>query len=527
MQVYKGIVEDRNDPLKLGRCRVRVIGYHTENKNDLPTEDLPWATPMLPVTSGAMNGLGFSPNNIVEGTTVLLIFNDGDEMQDPIIIGAIGGIIEKPNYATKSDMKTDTEDQKAVLNDGIKEDGNKTEPLQKLSEIGNRQIDMLVIHATATKPNQDIGVVEIDDWHRQRGWREIGYHAVIRRNGVIEQGRDITKQGAHAKGYNRKSIGVALVGGVDENLNPQNNFTQAQWQSLKTYVQDFIKQFPKAKIIGHNQISSKACPCFDVPNWLDSVFDDNIANEDDLKSYDENAKIDGIEQEKTDENKDDVAETEGFADDVVKGKANTNNKFSSNSFGFNDPNGVYPKTTHLNEPDVNRWARNENIRKIGTWQYTINPERLDGLPSFLTANNITINIPKSPYNAVYPYNRVYESESGHLMEIDDTPNAERLLQFHRSGTYHEIYPKGDSVVMIIGNDYKIVKQDDNLYVQGNLNITIDNDCNLKINGKANIEVKNDVNINTENNMSLQAKGNIDIVSDNNMTLKATRIDLNP
>ena len=90
--IYYGVVEDRvSDPLKLGRCKVRIIGLHTEDKTELPTDDLPWATVMQPVTSAAMSGIGHAPVGPVEGTWVVVLFND-EHHQFPIIIGTIGGI---------------------------------------------------------------------------------------------------------------------------------------------------------------------------------------------------------------------------------------------------------------------------------------------------------------------------------------------------------------------------------------------------------------------------------------------------
>ena len=89
---FIGVVEDIDDPKQLGRMKVRCVGYHTENKNGLSTANLPWATPMQPVTSAAMQGIGQSPTGIVQGTHVVGFFRDGVEAQDPIIMGTLGGI---------------------------------------------------------------------------------------------------------------------------------------------------------------------------------------------------------------------------------------------------------------------------------------------------------------------------------------------------------------------------------------------------------------------------------------------------
>ena len=91
-QWFVGVVEDRQDPKKLGRVRVRCLGYHSENISDLPTSDLPWAHPMNPVTSATVSGLGQTPLGMVEGTWVVGFFQDADEAQQPIIIGTLPGV---------------------------------------------------------------------------------------------------------------------------------------------------------------------------------------------------------------------------------------------------------------------------------------------------------------------------------------------------------------------------------------------------------------------------------------------------
>ncbi len=87
---FIGVVEDRNDPLKVGRVRVRAVGYHTENKTILPTEDLPWATVMTSTESSGMSGLGTTPHFLVLGTHIVGFFRDVD-CQEPVILGALPG----------------------------------------------------------------------------------------------------------------------------------------------------------------------------------------------------------------------------------------------------------------------------------------------------------------------------------------------------------------------------------------------------------------------------------------------------
>lgn len=139
----------------------------------------------------------------------------------------------------------------------------------------NRRItDLIVVHCSATKASQDIGASEIRKWHiEDNGWSDIGYHQVIRRSGAIELGRPLHVTGAHAKGYNSRSIGVCLVGGIDVNGDPEDNFTPEQMDSLSLTLDYWKRIYTTAEILGHCDLPgvSKACPCFDVRDWLGEV----------------------------------------------------------------------------------------------------------------------------------------------------------------------------------------------------------------------------------------------------------------
>lgn len=87
-----GVVEDRDDPMKLGRCRVRIVGYHSEDKGLVPTADLPWAFPISPITEASIDGLGRSPTGLVCGTWVVGFFRDGESAQQPVMLGTAGGM---------------------------------------------------------------------------------------------------------------------------------------------------------------------------------------------------------------------------------------------------------------------------------------------------------------------------------------------------------------------------------------------------------------------------------------------------
>lgn len=137
-----------------------------------------------------------------------------------------------------------------------------------------RHIKEIIIHAASTPPSMDIGAKEIDRWHRAKGWLGIGYHFVIRRSGEVEVGRDLNTAGAHARGHNRYSVGICLVGGLAEGGDPNKgpfeaNFTDKQWSTLDYLIFRMETLYPDARTIGHRDVDPhKACPCFDVAEWL-------------------------------------------------------------------------------------------------------------------------------------------------------------------------------------------------------------------------------------------------------------------
>lgn len=132
-----------------------------------------------------------------------------------------------------------------------------------------RIIEAIVIHCAATKPEQDVGAKEIRAWHLARGFNDIGYHHVIRRDGTVEKGRDEAVPGAHVEGHNARTIGVCLVGGIDERGNADNNFTPAQWDALKTLCGALAARYRAAVFQGHRDFPgvAKACPSFDARLW--------------------------------------------------------------------------------------------------------------------------------------------------------------------------------------------------------------------------------------------------------------------
>ena len=130
-----------------------------------------------------------------------------------------------------------------------------------------KEIEYLVVHCAATPSTMDIGVKEITKWHIERGFFTIGYHFVIRRDGDVESGRPMDRPGAHARGYNERSIGICLVGGTKKDgKTVENNFTPAQFHALAILLRQLTELYPNAEVLGHRNLPgvNKGCPSFDV-----------------------------------------------------------------------------------------------------------------------------------------------------------------------------------------------------------------------------------------------------------------------
>ena len=309
---FAGVVEDRQDPLKLGRVRVRCLGYHTEDKNALPTTDLPWAHPLLPITSSGVSGIGQTPLGLVEGSWVIGFFRDADTKQDAVILGALPG---KPT----------------------------TTGAQNLAE----------------------------------------------------------------------------------------------------------------------------------------------------------------------------------------------------GLGFSDPNGIYPRHA---ENDVNRLARNDadnqsitlEARKtfraasyIAIPTATIQPVA-DGVVDISQSEGDIWSLPENTYATQYPYNHVYESESGHILEFDDTPDKERILLYHHSGTETEITDKGTTNTIVKDDLNTIIEKNSKHFIKGNSDITIkgrhkiflntdgeaDNNYDIHVGPNANVNIQVD-----QGNINMAAlDGDINMFANNNMNI---------
>lgn len=141
-----------------------------------------------------------------------------------------------------------------------------------------REVNLIVVHCSATRVDRDITARDIDSFHRVRGFSSWGYHYYVRKDGSIEKMRDESEPGAHAYGHNRDSIGLCYEGGLDVNGRPVDTRTAAQKRTLVALLRSLRADYPGARIVGHRDLSpdvngngrvdkwerTKECPCFDA-----------------------------------------------------------------------------------------------------------------------------------------------------------------------------------------------------------------------------------------------------------------------
>ena len=314
-QWFVGVVEDRQDPKKLGRVRVRCLGYHSENISDLPTSDLPWAHPMNPITSATVSGVGQTPLGVVEGTWVVGFFQDTDEAQQPIIMGTLPGV-------------------------------------------------------PSTLPTKDAG-----------------------------------------KGFQDRLNG----------------------------------NYPK------------------------------------------------------------YTET-----DV-------------NRLAVNDENNPHPSLT------IRKADRTTNIGRADFNPIDVGRANAPAARSLPGDDGTNFNEPETTYKTQYPYNHVRETEAGHIVEFDDTPNSERIHERHSTGTGYEINEFGDKVQRVKRDNYEIISNDHFAHIKGTQNTTVDGGVRVFVNANATADSNYTIQVGSNANVNIQVdKGNVNVIATQgeiNMKAEDMNIDI--
>lgn len=654
MQIYFGVVENRSDPLELGRCQVRVVGLHTHDKSLLPTTDLPWCASLQPTTSAAMNGIGHSPLGPVEGTSVVVTYLD-DTMQQGLILGAVGGVSTEPlpidyddSGPINTSKKIDTVKLRTIPGPATGNkltfhdpDTGRTDLTSVLS--ANMKVIGFELPENTTIVSIDSGT-EITISNVVREYREnfitfenppsnlsalaesrsgtTGSSTAIKADDVKQTAANTTiptvPPSKSSSNVSKSSEGIkALIAACDKvglttkeqkcallgiaggestwipqlegfNYNPsrlkqifsfateedvakyanatKNGVTREEFfawaygptkrgkgyfghtsdaMASKYFGRGFIQLTGYSNYKRYNTMANKMGLNIDIVNDPDSLDTDINVSALVAALYIKDRVPAGVNpsahpdyfyaaKKAVGVNSPDIAakklsyyqyfygaeDAGGVVKDagavnpgepVISGSDQpgpSDKSIQSGSFGvgFRDPNNKYPLKEYIGESDINRLARGIID---GTVVKMKDANRKLGIPKALGMGEW--DQPPAAFGAKYPFNKVYETESGHVQEFDDTPTQERIHTYHRSGTFTEIDANGSQVNYIVGDNFILMEQNGCIHVAG--------ECNLTAAGNVNIFTQSDANIQVSGNASLEVGNNLDVGVANNVTMR--------
>lgn len=521
MQLYTGCVENRYDPLKLGRCQVRVVGLHTHDKSQLKTADLPWAYPMQPLTSAAMSGVGHSPLGPVEGTWVVVMFRDNDEQQ-PLILGTIGGIPQAQGSIDQDEdgmiLKEDgylpnTDQQVFQSNDGTNVSSTAATPTPEATGLAA---------ASSYSPSQDaINLIKKFEGKRLTAYQDsvgiwtIGYGTTKINGAPISPGQTITD--AQADQYLTDHVTAMVAPSVKSLKAP---ITQSMFDAMCCLTYNIGSgNFGGSTLKQNVNVTKYLDAATNFLDWnkaggkvLNGLTTRRMAEKDLFLK-------DGIPNVAGDLTPMQSQTPVGTVAPATSAPSNgLKNGGAAMVLGFKDPNGKYP--LYLNEPDTNKLARHEDIKKTIVYKKELAREK-----QVETAAGKKWDQSRIPYNADYPFNHVYMGESGHVMEFDDTPHKERIHIYHKAGTFTEIDANGTQVNRIVGDNYEILERNGFVYIKGALDVTIDGDHNVKINNALNVDVSGKTTINVFNDAVMNISGSYDLSVKEDFNIRARSINM--
>lgn len=489
---FTGVVEDRQDPYLLGRVRVRVHGIHPEQKvradnYGMATDDLLWMTVGMPVTSASVSGVGDAPVGIVAGTHVYGIFLD-EFYQNGLVLGTYQGIYPMMPDFNKGFSDPNREYPRYVGSDvnilarGGKEITISPGRIVKENEIvpvtvEDQNLNLDTAQGADRTPNDEIYPnpdpdVTIEDMLRfDEGIRVSVYW--------------------DSEGYPTVGIGHLIVHEKTRNM---------------TRINQLLSQQVGRQVNG--RITEEECS---------KLFEQDLATV--YSSISSNFKVGPVYALLDDTRR--MAIVNMTFQMGVGGVANFNMMLGYLALGQYDNaadaalDSLWATQTPSRARRVTEVIRNGNLVSYGGSQGTAPPA--PGLRSFRmmakssstrSAPAPSFTEPESPYAAVYPYNKVFESESGHIQEFDDTPGFERIHTMHRSGTFEEIHPDGTKVIKIIGDDFYIIKNDHNLHVGGKMKIVVDGDADIFIQGDSNSTISGNATQFIRGNVDERVEGNV-------------------
>ena len=566
-ETFVGVIESRDDPLQLGRCKVRIFGYHTEDKTELPTDELPWAMPIQPITSAGNSGIGHTPLGVVPGSWVVGYFMDSRDKQMPVFFGVIGSF-QSPTYVepntvpqTPSDAYYGSESSQGVLvdsgGDPVRTDAISSPSGWELGqtsekyESGGRGPGVINNYANLNDPGgASYGMYQLASFLPKKM-----PNGQSRREAKKTQLTEFIAQSRFASLFDGLTPATQAFDMVWKKVASDNPkaFAQDQHDFIKKNnyvvmlsklkregcdlsfysagVQDLV--WSTAVQFGPNKLSVFLNPLKDRTQLTDRdvinlVMDYKIANigtyfassSDSIKTgirnryVSEKAELlklcDGAVKPR---NTDEAEVTYGGTFDASKDVANKTAVQKRNT-GFIDPNADFPLSQYEGEQDTNKLARGVVKDTAADYKSTL---RAYGMP---LPNGTSFDQPTNPYAAQYPYNKVYETERGHVMEFDDTPGCERINLWHNSGTFVEMDGVGNQVNRIVGSSYTIIDDNGYISIQGKANVSVSGSINVFVGADANIEVQGNTNIHCRNDIEMIAEGKLHLAAGESISIRA-------
>ncbi len=543
--IHYGVVEERClDKRHLGRCRVRIIGLHTEDKIALPTHDLPWAYPITPITSASVSGIGETPLGVVEGTWCLIVFRD-EYKQQPLILGTLPGIpfkrTQEPTNQTSGELITEsgvtvTDSSGAPISAGdSQQTAQRSEGTKKVSQISisaegkaaiktHERLSSLVkgrnTWGNDSTPNQTL----IYSYKDSGGVWTIGWGNTILQSGEsVTDSTTITKSQADAL-FDTKI--QEFVAGAKRNIKVP--VTQSMFDAVVSMMYNAgiggisSSQFMSA--LNSGDYAAAAALITTTRHTVGGVVNAGLVNRraSEKRLFLRDGLPSGpgvIEQSQQPQQTRQTSNPAVKAADKVPQQSQSQSQNSS--VGFVDPSLKYPKKEWLGEPDLHRLARHEKINE--TIVAVKEAARVTNIPA---AFGVVWSQPRVPYNAKYPYNKVKETESGHTEEWDDTPGSERTHRYHKSGTFEEVDRNGTKVSRIVGDNFEILERNGHVLVKGSCFVTILGDSRVLVENDAYLEVRGNAKTSITGNWDVGVGGTVNIHSGGTFAVDAPEIHWN-
>ena len=539
---YLGVVESRQDPLKLGRVQVRVFGVHSESLSEVPTSALPWATSIG--TSAALSGKGVSSAKFLEGTMVHVFFSDGESKQQPVILGSIPGIPlgKSPFGDTGTSISESIEELDVQQTSPIKSTVSPTANGTLLDSSGKAVTDASgePIRTDSTNSRQKLkdALGKKESSNNYKAVNRLNYLGKYQMGAAMLTDLGYVKKGTSNSGLNNPDnwTGKDGMSSKDDFL---NNPT-VQESAMDAELDMNEKRLTKMGVIDDSTTEQEKSGYLSTSHLLGTggarsmkngivKKDANGVTGNEYYNLGYSAVAGSTPKVAPDKTTADNPAREESTDSTV-GSTSRGKVVSSvyRNLGFADPSGKYP--LYVREQDTNRLARGQSIDK------TIVPlkeETLDRNVPIANGQGSWSQSP-NPYNAKYPFNEVHESEAGHILEIDDTPNNERIHVYHCAGSFVEIDRNGTMVRKIVGDNYEILERNGfvhikgavSITVDGNANISVGNNCELQVNGAMNASIGGDANWAVGGNWKVKAGGNFDISASGLVAMDGSEIHLN-